>query len=82
MTEVALAHIDAEAASAKIKIVGYYHANENFADISVDVFSQKIADKVSKLEIINLIWLLIEYIRHDTLIAALILNFVSSEKSI
>ena len=49
MTEVALAHIDAEAASAKIKIVGYYHANENFADISVDVFSQKIADKVKKI---------------------------------
>ena len=35
------------ASAAKLRIAGYYHANENFRDTSVDVFSQRIADRIA-----------------------------------
>ena len=47
MTEVALAQVDSTAALNGRTIVGFYHANEHFEDVSVDVFSQRIADKIA-----------------------------------
>ena len=47
MTEVALAQVDSTAALNGRNIVGFYHANEHFEDVSVDTFSQRIADKIA-----------------------------------
>ncbi len=51
MVEVALAQVEAACGAGRggggLAIRGYYHANENFRDSSVDVFSQRVADKVA-----------------------------------
>jgi len=49
MTEVALTQIETRAASVGMIIAGYYHANRLFKDTKVDVFSQRIADKIADL---------------------------------
>ncbi len=47
MIEVALAQIGTRAAGAGMAIAGYYHANSHFKDTRVDVFSQRISDRVA-----------------------------------
>ena len=32
---------------------GFYHANQNFKDSSIDVFSQRIADRIAELSVIG-----------------------------
>jgi len=49
MVEVALTQIEARAASVGMAIAGYYHASRHFKDTSIDVFSQRIADRVADL---------------------------------
>lgn len=49
MLEVALTQIESHANSAGMGIAGYYHANRHFQENSVDVFSQKIADRIVDL---------------------------------
>jgi len=49
MVEVALAQIERKAASIGMIIAGYYHANRQFKDTTVDVFSQRIADRIANL---------------------------------
>ncbi len=48
LLEVALAQIESVAAGVGLTLAGYYHANENFDDVSVDAFSQKVADKIAE----------------------------------
>jgi len=48
MLEVALGQIEARCERAGLVVAGYYHANRSLKDNSVDVFSQKIADKVAE----------------------------------
>ncbi|XP_040571953.1 ER membrane protein complex subunit 8 [Lepeophtheirus salmonis] len=49
MLEVALAQIESRFGSDKDCIIlGVYHANELFSNVQVDVFNQRIADKVSE----------------------------------
>ncbi len=47
MIEVALSQIEGRANASSLAIAGYYHANRNFKDTNVNVFSQKIADQVA-----------------------------------
>ncbi len=47
MVEVALAQVEAAAADKGMLVCGVYHANELFKDTNVDVFSQKVADKIA-----------------------------------
>lgn len=49
MVEVALAQIETRSAAAGLYICGYYHANRSLRDTSVNIFSQRIADKVAEL---------------------------------
>ena len=49
MVEVALAQIETRCSAAGLYICGYYHANRSLKDTSVNVFSQRIADKVAEL---------------------------------
>lgn len=48
MVEVALAQVDSQCEESGLVISGFYHAHENLRDNHVDVFSQKIADKVAE----------------------------------
>jgi len=48
MLEVALGQVEARCDRAGLAIAGYYHANRSLKDNSVDIFSQKIADKVAE----------------------------------
>ena len=49
MLEVALAQVELAAASAGgLTVAGFYHANENFGDVSVDVFSLRVAERVAE----------------------------------
>jgi len=45
--EIALAQISGIVSSAGLVISGFYHAHDNLKDNHVDVFSQKIADKIA-----------------------------------
>merc|ERR1711915_965162 len=47
MVEVALAQIESEVSRCGFTICGLYHAHDNLRDNHVDVFSQKIADKIA-----------------------------------
>lgn len=47
MIEVALGQIELAAAERGLVIAGYYHANENFRENGVDVFSAKIAERIA-----------------------------------
>ena len=50
MVEVALTQIESRAASVGMVIAGFYHANRSFhLPSSIDVFSQRIADRVADL---------------------------------
>jgi hypothetical protein len=49
MLEFALTQIEARASTAGMAIAGYYHANRNIRETGVDVFSQRIADRVAEL---------------------------------
>jgi len=49
MVEVALAQIESRAMSSGFSIAGYYHASRNFRDSNVDVFSQRIADRIADI---------------------------------
>ncbi|CAG8433504.1 6721_t:CDS:2 [Ambispora gerdemannii] len=46
MLEVGLQQVDIYAAHHKIRIVGYYHANENINDKSLPAFGSKIVSKI------------------------------------
>jgi len=48
MVEVALAQVDSQCEESGLVISGFYHANDNLRDNHVDVFSQKIADKIAE----------------------------------
>jgi len=48
MVEVALAQVDSQCEESGLVISGFYHAHDNLRDNHVDVFSQKIADKVAE----------------------------------
>merc|ERR1719262_708584 len=48
MLEVALGQVEARCERAGLAVAGYYHANRSLKDNGVDVFSQKIADKVAE----------------------------------
>jgi len=48
MVEVALAQIESELEGTGMVISGFYHAHDNLRDTHVDVFSQKIADKIAE----------------------------------
>ena len=48
MLEVALAQVESLADSAGLAVAGVYHGNEVFKDTSVDVFNQRIADKIAE----------------------------------
>lgn len=47
MLEVAFTQIETRCQAAGLVIAGFYHANERLRDVSVDVFSQRIADKIA-----------------------------------
>ena len=49
MLEVGLTQIESRAASIGYGIAGFYHANRHFRDSSVDIFSQRIADRIADL---------------------------------
>jgi len=49
MVEVALTQIETRCTAAGLYICGYYHANISLKDTSINVFSQRIADKVAEL---------------------------------
>merc|ERR1711936_336039 len=49
MLEVALTQIEGRAASIGYGIAGFYHASRHFRDTSVDIFSQRIADRIADL---------------------------------
>jgi len=44
-----LGQIETRCAAAGLYVCGYYHANRSLKDTSVNVFSQRIADKVAEL---------------------------------
>jgi hypothetical protein len=46
MLEVALSQVESQCEERGLVIAGFYHAHDNLRDSHVDVFSQKIADKV------------------------------------
>jgi len=46
--EVALAQVDNQCEESGLVISGFYHAHDNLRDNHVDVFSQKIADKIAE----------------------------------
>merc|ERR1712013_852362 len=48
MVEVALAQIESELEGTGMVISGFYHAHDNLRDTHIDVFSQKIADKIAE----------------------------------
>jgi len=48
MMEVALAQVDSQCEESGLVISGFYHAHDNLRDNHVDVFSQKIADKIAE----------------------------------
>ncbi|KAE8748931.1 hypothetical protein FOCC_FOCC004336 [Frankliniella occidentalis] len=48
MAEIALTQVDQLAASKDLTIAGYYVANENISDISVDRAANRIADKIAE----------------------------------
>jgi len=48
MVEVALAQVDSQCEESGLVISGFYHAHDNLRDNHVDVFSQKIADKIAE----------------------------------
>jgi len=48
MVEVALGQVEARCERAGLVVAGFYHANRAIKDNAVDVFSQKIADKVAE----------------------------------
>jgi len=48
MVEVALAQVDSQCEESGMVISGFYHAHDNLRDNHVDVFSQKIADKIAE----------------------------------
>jgi len=48
MVEVALGQVEARCERAGLLVAGFYHANRAIRDNAVDVFSQKIADKVAE----------------------------------
>jgi len=49
MLEVALTQIESRTASIGYGIAGFYHASRHFRDNSVDIFSQRIADRIADL---------------------------------
>jgi len=49
MLEVALTQIESRTASIGYGIAGFYHASRHFRDTSVDIFSQRIADRIADL---------------------------------
>jgi len=53
MIEVALSQIESRATSASMCIAGFYHASRNFRDSNVDVFSQRIADRIADWSPLN-----------------------------
>jgi len=48
MVEVALAQVESQCEETGLVISGFYHAHDNLRDNHVDVFSQKIADKIAE----------------------------------
>jgi len=48
IVEVALAQVESELEGTGLVISGFYHAHDNLRDTHVDVFSQKIADKIAE----------------------------------
>merc|ERR1719347_42230 len=48
MVEVALAQVESQCEETGLLISGFYHAHDNLRDNHVDVFSQKIADKIAE----------------------------------
>jgi len=48
MLEVALSQIESEAGDSGLVVAGLYHAHDNITDNHVDVFTQKIADKIAE----------------------------------
>merc|ERR1712106_1164888 len=48
MVEVALAQVESELEGTGLVISGFYHAHDNLRDTHVDLFSQKIADKIAE----------------------------------
>jgi len=48
MIEVALAQVESQCREEGLVISGFYHAHNNLRDNHVDVFSQKIADKIAE----------------------------------
>lgn len=46
MLEIALIQIQAYCTKHNLQIAGYFQANKNFHDSSIDVFAQKIAEKL------------------------------------
>ncbi|KAK3930792.1 ER membrane protein complex subunit 8/9-like protein [Frankliniella fusca] len=48
MAEIALTQVDQVAANSDLTIAGYYVANENISDVSVDRAANRIADKIAE----------------------------------
>jgi hypothetical protein len=48
MVEVALAQVESQCAESGLVISGLYHAHDNLRDNHVDVFTQRIADKIAE----------------------------------
>lgn len=48
MAEIALTQVDHIAASQDLSIAGYYVANENITDLSIDRAANRIADKIAE----------------------------------
>jgi len=48
MHEVALSQVENEAVESGLVVAGFYHAHENIRDNHIDVFSQKIGDKIAE----------------------------------
>jgi len=48
MIEVALAQVESQCREEGLVISGFYHAHNNLRDTHVDVFSQKVADKIAE----------------------------------
>ncbi len=47
MVEMALVQVEGVSNSHGLRLRGWYHANEGFRDVSTDVFTQRVADKVA-----------------------------------
>lgn len=48
MLEVALTQVESQAEESGLVVAGLYHAHDNIRDTHIDVFSQRIADKIAE----------------------------------